>query len=398
MNNKPNILHFADINTGIFLEEYWQKKPLVLRQALPDFTNLLHKELLMQLSYDEHTESRLVVHTPQEKPFWHVTHGPFSKKNYANLPQKNWTLLVQGVDRLLPHIQDLLDYFDFIPQWRVDDVMVSYATEHGGVGPHYDNYDVFLFQAQGQRKWSLTTQRCVAENYVANVPLRIMKKFNVEHEFILEPGDMLYLPPHVGHHGISLSADCITYSFGYRSYQGLEVLNSFCDHLNEQGTFNALYKDPNWNTLAHTSELTAAAWHNAKSLIHSALSCDDTFKNWFGQFVTSLDANAEAQLPDPLDEIEGSDDVLFLSLFQRYTLLRRNPLCKIAYHPATFTDAFKLYINGYVWETDGVDLNLIQLVANHRSLACRQLNVFLTAEENKNFLFELWQLQWLQFA
>ena len=388
MKRTPSQLNFTDISLDTFLKEYWQKKPVVLKQALPDFSNPLSPDELAGLSLEPEIESRIVVETPE----WQLMHGPFSNADYEQLPKTHWTLLVQGVDRLLPEIQSLLNYFDFIPQWRVDDVMISHAALHGNVGPHYDNYDVFLLQAQGRRKWTLTTQHCNPQNYIDDLELRVMKNFVVEQEYILEPGDILYLPPHVGHHGVSLSDDCMTYSFGYRSYPGVEMLNSFCDYLDEQDGFNALYKDPDWHTLKNTAELPDAAWQNAKNLLKTALSDDRVLKNWFGKFATRLDCEAEIQLPDILEDV---DDAEFLALLNTNDTLQRHPLCKIAYQ---LNPECKLYINGTDWQIEGVDLSLIQHVANQRTLSCEPLQRFLTKHANVTFLFELWQLQWLQFS
>ena len=165
------MIHFGSIDVTTFLTEYWQKKPLVIRHAIPGFINPLTPDELAGLAIDEDVESRIVT----ELPSWELKKGPFEDTLFSSLPKTHWTLLVQSVDLLVPEVAALLDHFDFIPQWRVDDVMISYAVEHGNVGPHYDNYDVFLYQASGRRKWSLTTQHCHENNYLSDVELRIMK-------------------------------------------------------------------------------------------------------------------------------------------------------------------------------------------------------------------------------
>jgi 50S ribosomal protein L16 3-hydroxylase len=391
MNCTPRTLQFTDISLDEFLKDYWQKKPVVLKQAMPDFINQLSPEELGGLSLEPEIESRIVIENPGQTPAWQLLNGPFDNDTYTSLPESHWTLLVQGVDRLLPEIQQLLDYFDFIPQWRVDDVMISYAARYGNVGPHYDNYDVFLLQAQGQRNWTLTTQHCNEQNYLGDVALRVMDKFIVEQEYILEPGDILYLPPHVGHHGVSLTDDCMTYSFGYRSYKGDELLNSFCDYVHEQGAFKSLYKDPDWRNINHTSELPDSAWKNAKSLLQNALADDTTIQNWFGQFATSLDSEAETQLPLILEDVDEDD---LITLLNSNETLQRHPSCKMVYQLGT---DIKLYINGVAWQIDSVSIELIKLIANQRTIECSDLLVFLDNEPDKLFVFELWQLQWIQF-
>ncbi len=388
-------LQFTNISRDVFLADYWQKKPILLKQAMPGFVNCLSPEELAGLSLESDIESRIVMEQPDQTPAWQLKRGPFEEEDYASLPKTHWTLLVQGVDRLLPEVQKLLDYFDFIPQWRVDDVMISYATLHGNVGPHYDNYDVFLLQTLGQRKWMLTTQDCDESNYLTDVDLRLMKNFVIEQEFMVEPGDILYLPPHVGHHGVSLSDNCMTYSFGYRSYQSIEMLNNFCDYLNEHDAFKTLYKDPDWRTIKHTAELPDAAWQHAKKLIISEMANDALFRNWFGQFATHLDPGTEEHLPESLDNVNQDD---FLALLNSNEYLYRDPTCKLAYQPATKGPTLQLYINGAIWQIDGVSTDLIKIVANQRTIDCQQIKPHLTDSANSRFLFELWKLQWLQFS
>lgn len=395
MKHTPQTLNFTNISCDAFLQDYWQKKPALLKQVIPNGVNPLSPEELAGLSLATEVESRIVLEHPNQTPSWQLRHGPFSDDDYKKLPKTHWTLLVQGVDRLIPEVQNLLDYFNFIPQWRVDDIMISYAAKQGSVGPHYDHYDVFLYQAQGQREWALTTQHCDDQNYVPNMDLRIMREFNTEQTFLLNPGDVLYLPPHVGHHGVSLSDDCMTYSFGYRSYHGLEILNEFCDYLNETGSFDEYYKDPNWNTARNTSELPDSTWQHAKKLLHNALSDDQALKNCFGRFATRLSASAEQDTPMPLENVNKQQ---FLHLLRTQSTLHRHPSCKIAYQSATTHSDFALYLNGNDWPINDANLDLIRVVANQRNIDTTLLHQFLTTDENINFLFELWQQQWLQFS
>lgn len=379
-----------DINT--FLSKYWQKRPLVIRQALPNFINPITADELAGLSLEEEVESRLVFETPKIAPFWQLKPGPFVEADFKKLPKTHWTLLVQGVDRLIPDVARLLEHFDFIPQWRIDDVMISYAVKHGSVGPHYDNYDVFLYQAIGQRKWSLTTKDCNLFNYLNDVPLRIMDRFLVEEEYILEPGDMLYLPPHVGHHGVSLSDDCMTYSFGYRSYQAQEMWNSFGDYLAESGQLPSLYQDPNWAEAKGASVITPQAWMNARQVMQQLLNDDQTLKTWFACFATSLDQQAEQQLSVPLDDEESGDLPLFIDELLESSGLLRDGACRIAYQE----DELQLFINGCEWPSGDITPELVKYVANHRFLAIADLRSFLKEYDNQLFLYELWKLQWLQ--
>ncbi len=387
------MIHFKTIDAATFLREYWQKKPLVIRQALPNFINPLSADELAGLALEDGVESRMVFETPQQAPFWQLKNGPFNEDDFVTLPETHWTLLVQGVDRCVPEITRLLNHFDFIPQWRVDDVMVSYAVKYGSVGPHYDNYDVFLYQAEGQRKWFLTTQECNELNSLKHVDLRIMADFKVEEEYVLEQGDMLYLPPHVGHHGVSMSDDCMTYSFGYRSYQGQELWDSFGDYLSEKVTTTGLYKDPDWSTLSATSVISEQACLNAKELMQSLLNDEQLLQRWFGCFATRIDQQAEQDLPEPLSDEEAGERAAFIAELNQQSGLLRDAACRMAYVEAPL----QLFVNGCEWDIDGVSPELVMYVANHRQADSSALLPFLGQDDNQIFLYELWRLQWLQW-
>jgi 50S ribosomal protein L16 3-hydroxylase len=392
------MINFQGISLKTFLSEYWQKKPLVIRNALPDFINPLSADELAGLALEEEVESRIVRETPNEAPYWHLQHGPFAENDFNTLPQSHWTLLVQGVDRLVPEVGELLNHFNFIPQWRVDDIMISFAALNGGVGPHYDNYDVFLYQAQGRREWSLTTKECHNNNYIQDLELRIMRRFDVEEKIILEEGDMLYLPAHVGHYGISLSENCMTYSFGYRSYQGQELWDSLGDYLSEKDAFKDLYQDPDWSHLKNTSEISAPAWQNAQKLLQQLINDEHIMKSWFGCFATRLDQQAEQQLSMPLDEDELTDVATFVKELKTGRNLVRDASCRFAYQNEDIESEYQFYINGCEWEIDGVSPALLSEIANNRFLENERFSPYLSKERNQSFLFDLWRLQWLQIA
>ena len=394
------MVHFQSIDVKTFLSEYWQKKPLVIRQALPDFINLLSPDELAGLAMEEGVESRIVFETPGTLPHWSLKRGPFLDTDFAALPKTHWTLLVQSVDLLVPEIAGLLDHFDFIPQWRVDDIMISYAVKQGSVGPHYDNYDVFLYQASGKRKWSLTTKNCNETNSLKGVELRIMEQFEVEDEYTLMPGDMLYLPPHVGHHGVSLSDDCMTYSFGYRSFQGQELWDSFGDYLSEHNKCTSLYRDPNWSTIKATSAIPQQAYLNAKQVMQQMLADATLLQSWFACFITRLDQQAEQHMPLPLEQDEWGDPSDFINELLGCTKLLRDSTCRIAYldEAENAIGTTQLFINGCRWNTDGVSSALIKKIANNRQMNTSEIAPFLEQEDNQQFLYELWKLQWLEMV
>lgn len=393
------MLHFNDITLTTFLQDYWQKKPLLIRKALPDFINPITADELAGLSLEEEFESRIVYQTAEKEPYWHLIKGPFLETQFSSLPHTHWTLLVQGVDRLVPEVAALLNHFDFIPQWRLDDVMISFAAQQGSVGPHYDNYDVFLYQAQGRREWLLTSKDCHEGNYIEGLDLRIMKTFATEQRLILEEGDMLYLPPHIGHHGISLSDECMTYSFGYRSYQGQELWDSFGDYLSEKEAVKDLYQDPDWSDLKNTSEITAPAWQQARHILLKCINDDKLMKAWFACFATRLDQTAEQQLPQITEEEAADLPTLsaFIDELEQGASLQRNACCRFAYFKEESSNTCQIVINGCEWPVEGASTDLIMLVANNRLLTHEDLAPLLNHESNQLFLYNLWRIQWLEF-
>jgi len=249
-----------------FLAEYWQKKPLLIKNAIPDFRGLLSPEELAGLACEDEVQSRIVE---QINGKWHASHGPFDDADFAKLPEQpdpkhRWTLLVQSVNHYLPEASQLLQQFDFIPHARLDDLMVSYAPDGGGVGPHFDSYDVFLLQGQGKRLWRVSEQTDLS--LVEGAPLRILKNFDTSQEWLLEAGDMLYLPPHLAHWGIAVTdgnVDCMTYSIGFRAPKNQELATEFLgfmqDKLNQdQLVLEGIYQDAGLSLQDHPAEISHA--------------------------------------------------------------------------------------------------------------------------------------------
>lgn len=218
-----------------FLSQFWQKKPLLVRNAIPDFKGVVQAPELLALSLRDDVEARLVC---RRRGAWHMRQGPFSRTQLARLPKSGWTLLVQGLNLELPEADALLRRFRFLPYARLDDVMVSYAVRGGGVGPHFDSYDVFLLQGPGRRRWSVGRQR--DRRLDPGAPLKILRDFRPEKEWLLEPGDMLYLPPGWAHEGVALEPG-FTYSIGFRAPSHQEVAREFLAFLQERVAFDGLY-------------------------------------------------------------------------------------------------------------------------------------------------------------
>lgn len=389
------MINFNPITREEFLNDYWQKKPMIFRQAIKDFKNPIDPDELAGLALEEDIESRIVIQKPGEKNAWHLKTGPFLEKDFTQLPSTHWTLLVQGVDRFVPEVTRLLDHFNFLPQWRFDDVMISYAVNQGSVGPHYDNYDVFLYQALGSRKWSLSRKHCEPHNALPDTPLRIMECFEVEEEIILEEGDMLYLPAFVAHYGISLSDDCMTYSFGYRSYPEQELWDNFSDYLSQHEA-NQLYQDPNFNELKSPAEIPVEAIYRAKDLFLTNLNDKKLFYRWFGSFVTRLDLQAETLLPDPTLLKRGETD--FKKMLKKSNSkinLVRNSFCRFAY--ILEGQELLFFVNGEQWHVDQVSVQLVKRIADNRLLNREEIDPYLSQTHDLDFILSLWCLGFLEF-
>ncbi|MDX1348452.1 MAG: cupin domain-containing protein [Thiomicrorhabdus chilensis] len=387
------MIQFQEIDLKTFLSEYWQKKPLVIRNALPAFETPLSAEELAGLSLEEEVESRIVIQNGEQD--YQLLKGPFDESTFSELPQQNWTLLIQGVDRLIPDVTDLLNDFDFLPRWRIDDIMISYATQGGNVGPHFDHYDVFLLQAAGKRRWQLTSQACSEDNYIQGVDLRLMKTFSVEEDYVFEAGDILYLPPKWGHHGVALDNECMTYSIGYRTYRGQELWDSFGDHLSEMNAFKELYIDPQWPENLNPGEVTETAVDQAQELLQSILQDRGLLKTWFGRFATQLDQVAAQQLPEPLTREETPSIEDFSGALMIENGLIKDPVCRFAY--AEMDDKPLLYINGAIWNDFGAQPTLIRQIANQSFLTQEDLNKLISHSGNLELLFDLWKLQYWVF-
>jgi len=246
-----------------FLREYWQKKPLVLRGIAPALADALTRDDLIDLACRDDTESRLIVGHGRN---WSVRHGPFRRRDFAKLPARRWTLLVNGVDTLVPAAHDLLTAFNFIPYARQDDVMVSYAAPGGGVGPHFDSYDVFLLQGGGTRRWQFSNQRNL--DLIDGVPLKILGRFRAQEDLLMQSGDLLYLPPQYAHNGTAVG-ECLTWSIGMRAPGQREVAAQFLDFLQDRLPDGRVYRDSNLRAQRHPAEIGAAMRDVLRDMINA---------------------------------------------------------------------------------------------------------------------------------
>ncbi len=249
-NVKNPLLGGLPVST--FLRRHWQKKPLLVREAIPEFDGIIDLRAMIELACREDCESRLLL---RKGDTWNVEHGPFTRNSLSRLPKRNWTLLVQGVDHLLPAARQLLSRFNFIPYSRLDDLMVSYAPPGGGVGPHFDSYDVFLLQGPGRRRWRVGRQSDLT--LVDGAPLKILERFVPQGECVLGPGDLLYLPAEFAHDGVALDA-CYTYSIGFRAPSHQELVSQFLTFMDDRLKPSGRYRDPGLAAQARPAQIAAA--------------------------------------------------------------------------------------------------------------------------------------------
>ena len=280
----------GDISAEQFLAEYWQQKPLLIRNAIPNFQPPVDSNDLAGLSLEPEVESRLVVGKD-----WKIEHGPFDEQRFQNLPEKDWTLLVQAVDLWVPEVAELLNHFGFLPPWRIDDIMVSYAADGGNVGPHFDNYDVFLLQGHGQRQWSVGGLCDEKSALLPHANLRILADEQFTEKWTLNPGDMLYLPPKYSHHGVALG-ECTTYSIGFRAPTVTEMLDDLTTELISKGDSNDVLKDPLLTPEMATQPISSEYLEQIRALLNKTLDDDELLLNWFAQFMT------QPKYPEHVDE------------------------------------------------------------------------------------------------
>ncbi|AZP71675.1 cupin domain-containing protein [Pseudomonas poae] len=386
MNPDIPLQLLGGITAREFLRDYWQKKPLLIRQAIPDFESPIDADELAGLALEEEVESRLVIEHG-ERP-WELRRGPFAEDAFSTLPEREWTLLVQAVDQFVPEVAELLEQFRFLPSWRIDDVMISFAAPGGSVGPHFDNYDVFLLQAQGKRNWKIG-QMCSSESpLLQHADLRILAEFEESAEWVLEPGDMLYLPPRLAHFGIA-EDDCMTYSVGFRAPSAAEVLTHFTDFLSQYLTDEERYTDADAQPVSDPHQIQTDALDRLKSLLAEHMSDERMLLTWFGQFMT------EPRYPELVAGEElGEDD--FISALQDGAILVRNPSARMAW--SEVDDDVLLFASGQSRYLPGKLRELLKLICAADALHAENLGPWLADEDGRDLLCELVKQGSLGFA
>ncbi len=298
---------------AIFLRDYWQKRPLLIRQAFPDFETPVQPEDLAGLACEETALARVISHD-RATDGWSVRTGPFQEEDFPGMPDHDWTLLVQDVDKWDPDVRALIQHFDFLPRWRMDDVMISFAATGGSVGAHVDQYDVFLLQAYGHRRWQIDASESINGkrpplDFRDDVDIKLLKRFKVTHDWVLAPGDMLYLPPNVPHNGVA-EDPCLTFSFGMRAPASAELISDYLDTLIMDASEDIRYQDPDLTVPADPNEIDTVAMNRVVAALNAIRMNDpDRLGDWFGRFITTYRAAGEVTAhgdPLPPEEIESA--------------------------------------------------------------------------------------------
>ncbi|MES2632338.1 MAG: cupin domain-containing protein [Pseudomonadota bacterium] len=351
------------LTPGQFMKRHWQKKPLLVRGAMPHFSPPLGRSELFALAARDEVESRLVVRDGKR---WTMRQGPFTRRTLPALTKPLWTLLVQGVDLHDGRGHELLQQFAFLPHARLDDLMVSYATQGGGVGPHFDSYDVFLLQAQGQRRWRIGRQKDLSLR--DDVPLKILARFEPEAEYLLEAGDMLYLPPGYAHDGEAMN-ECQTYSIGFRAPARGELARELLQRVAEDAADNvrgAIYSDPRQDATETPGSIPEHLQEFALDAVRAALKEPLALECALGEYLTEPKANVWFEARD-------------------FDL----PLSSVTLDQGTrmMYDAKHIFINGDSYLASGRDATLMRMLADRRSLTGVQLS---RASDDALALIESW--------
>ena len=341
------------LSAPAFLRRHWQKQPLLVRGALPGFDGILDFDGMIELAGRDDCESRLVVRNDGR---WSVEHGPFERKRFSRLPRRNWTLLVQGLEQRLPAARQLLSNFNFIPYSRLDDLMLSYAPAGGGVGAHFDSYDVFLLQGPGQRRWRVGRQRDLT--LLENAPLKILKRFSPDGQCLMHAGDMLYLPPAFAHEGVALDA-CYTYSIGFRAPSHRELMSQFLIFLEERLAESGRYADPELPAQSRPALLGANMVAKVERIVGEI--------NWTQRDVTEF---LGSYLTEPKPQVVFAPPRRPLSAMAFSGAARRRGV-ELALASLMLYGGAKLFINGEAHKIDKATATPLHRLANARRLPGR---------------------------
>jgi 50S ribosomal protein L16 3-hydroxylase len=362
-----------------FLSKYWQKKPLLMKGALSPMPDLITPDEVAGLSCDPRVESRLILEKGGKTP-WELRKGPFKPSLFAKLPKTHWTILVNGVDRFVPALNGFLDHFSFVPFWRIDDVMISVAYDKGNVGAHVDNYDVFLVQGAGKREWMIEDKPVMHDDFVPGLPIRLLKRFKPTHRWVLEPGDILYLPPRFPHHGIAQGDGCMTISVGFRAPSTSEIINGIVTDALAAADDTIRYRDPELRAQA-PGEIPAQTITKIQKMLEQELLSKERITEWLGRYVSESYSDVTlSQSRKPL-----SAAALRTTLQTASTLVRAEG-ARCVYMQGAPKGALVFYANGERFDLDGAAAALAKLIADSVVVPLEQVRRYATARAAGAFL------------
>lgn len=352
--SKLNIFDNTGIDQSTFFKQYWHKSPVLLRNAIdPGQLDVLpDKSKLLQLSCHQDIQSRIVLKNTETD--YDVEYGPFIEDDLDSLGEECWNLLVSDIDKWQPKSRAILKYFTFIRQWMFDDMMLSCGSVGGTVGPHTDHYDVFLLQAQGQRKWQYSYNKIYNPELIPNQSLKVMSHFKADQHVTLNPGDILYIPPEVAHYGIAATDDCVTCSIGTRTPSHAELLTSYVDKVAQSLSENKRFEEPEFTKQPKTGEITHSDLNNIKDILTHQLDINDSpLIDWFGKYISeyrSIFYEYNKQPDKTFEETNKNNE--------KYTLVT-SPYSKSCYFLKK--DQATLFVNGEKFRTS---LKLAELICN----------------------------------
>jgi len=349
-------MQFIDFDLEVFLRTYWQKQPVLIRNPWETWFNPLDPDELAGLACEGDVEARLIT---QAADRWIVERGPFSEARFSEFSDQPWTLLVQAVDHHVPDVAALIEPFRFVPNWRIDDVMVSYATDGGGVGPHFDQYDVFLVQGLGRRRWQIGGMCDNAAPLLAHDDLRLLAEFEAHDDWILEPGDILYVPPRFAHNGIAISDDCMTYSIGFRAPARSELIAHWTDHVLADLRDDDRYEDPGLQAQDNPGEISGHAIARLQAMVAEKILDPRAFARWFGQY------SSARKYP----EIDWSPQESFTVPELRAMISSGVPLCR---NPASRFSFIRQDGGGVLFFVDGQCFECTEAAASIAERICGQ--------------------------
>ncbi len=373
------------LNASDFLRDYWQKSPLLMARALPYYRCPVGPGELAGLACEDEVESRIVLERGGIRP-WEARQGPFDEKAFSQLPSSHWTLLVQDVEKHVPDVAELLTAFQFLPKWRLDDIMISYAADQGSVGPHIDDYDVFLVQTMGRRRWQINTETDAGEDYIHGLDLRILPSFTAEVQWVLEPGDILYLPPNVAHWGVAEGNDCMTCSVGYQAPSLHELTSAWFEELIQtQLPREQRYRDGELFVQQHNGEIDRSSLERIVAFL-SRLQVQDfhTQARWFGRFITEPKPHLPVfPIDNPLTSTTLREEI------GKHGLLARNRRSNFVFIRGCKGEDY-LYANGEEFVIPDHLIEFLQLISGTQEMDIDTLKPWLTHRDSLRLITDLY--------